>query len=218
MLDGVERNAVPLMRYELTPRSVRARARVVSATGTAAVVAPVWLAIVLASELGLTTRAVTIGLSAAVGLLGVARFFVALRRSRRRLAAFAVVVDGDVLRVVAIDGETRVPAWALRSVAEIDGMFGGLRVNLAGPGLPARFDVPRGGDAFPELRAWLAERVSVERAPRKSRAFRLAVAAAVVLALFFVPFFVADARGSRVAVAVVLLVAWGAMRVVAGRR
>ena len=47
---------------------------------------------------------------------------------------------------------------------------------------------------------------------------RIALVAGVVLALFFVPFVVADARGSRVAVAIVLLVAWGATRLVAARR
>jgi hypothetical protein len=46
---------------------------------------------------------------------------------------------------------------------------------------------------------------------------RFGLATAIVFGLFFVPFVVADARGSRLAVWLVLLVAWGAVRALAAR-
>lgn len=205
------------MRYVLAPREVGARARVVALSGAAVAVAPAWLVIVLVAKLGIAPRGVTTGLAGAVGLLGLARALLEQRRVRRRLGALAVVFEGDDLTLSTERGETHVPAAAIRRVTEIDGAYGGLRLELAGPGLPPRFDVPRGGDAFADLRGWLVDRAPLARTPRRSRAARIALAAAIVLGLFFVPFVVADARGSRLAVALVLLVAWGAMRAAAKR-
>jgi hypothetical protein len=205
------------VRYVLAPRAIAARARIVAASGAAIAVAPAWLVVVLVAQLGLASRAVTLGLAVAIGLLGALRASLEYVRARKRLAALAVVVDGEELVVTTLRAEMRVPAAGIARVVDIDGAYGGLRVELVDGSEPARFDVPRGGDAFGEVRSWLAARVTIERAPRRSRAARIALVAGVVLALFFVPFVVADARGSRVAVAIVLLVAWGAMRFVPAR-
>jgi hypothetical protein len=145
------------------------------------------------------------------------RATLAYARAKRRLAALAIEPDGEELVVRTPRGETRAAVAAIARVIEIDGAYGGLRVELSPGSEPSRFDVPRGGEAFGELRAWLSSRAPIERTPRRGPAARIALVGAVVLALFFVPFVVADARGSRVAVVIVLLVAWGAMRVVAVR-
>ena len=205
------------MRYVLAPRAVGARARVVAASGTVVAVAPAWLVVVLAAQLGLVSRGVAMALAAVIAVLGLLRASLEHARAKSRLAALAIEVEGEELTVCAGADRTRVPLGTITRVTEIDGAYGGLRVELAGPGLPPRFEVPRGGDAFGELRAWLAERAPIARAPRRGRAARLGLAAAVVLGLFFVPFVVADARGSRLAVALVLLVAWGAIRAVTAR-
>jgi len=206
------------MRYALAPRTIAARARMVALSGAAVAVAPAWLVLVLVAQLGLASRVVVVAVAAAVGALGVARAVVGHAHAKRRLAALAVDADGDAeLRVSSIRGVTRVPAAAIARVVEVDGAYGGLRVELVPESVPSRFDVPRGGEAFGELRSWLASRVPIERAARRGLFARVALIAGVVLALFFAPFVVADARGSRVAVAIVLLVAWGAMRAAAAR-
>lgn len=205
------------MRYVLAPPTVRARARVVAASGTAVAVAPAWLMVVLGWELGLVSRGIAIALAGAIAVLGVVRAILVHRRAKAKLGALAIEVEEEALTVHTTEGETRVPPRAITRVTEIEGAYGGLRVEVAGPSLPPRFEVPRGGDAFGELRAWLAARAPVVRAPRLGPAARVGLVVAIVVALFFVPFVVADARGSRLAVALVLVVAWGAMRVLVRR-
>jgi len=205
------------LRYALAPGAVAARARMVALSGAAVAVAPAWLVIALVAQLGLVSRAVVVVVAAAVGILGIARGALEYARARRRLSVFAIDADDAALAVSTVRGDTRVPAGAIERVTEVDGAYGGLRVELRPGAIPSRFDVPRGGESFGELRSWLASRAPVERAARRGLGGRIALVAAVVLALFFVPFVVADARGSRVAVALVLLVAWGAMRAIAAR-
>ncbi len=205
------------MRYVLAPRSVSVRAGVVSASSAAAAVAPAWLVIVLARELGLVARAPAIGLAVAIGLLGLARGLLLRRRAARRLAALAIEIDGEEMTVRTIGEAVRIPASAIARVSDIGGAYGGLRIELAGAGLPARFDVPKGGDTFADLRAWLLAHAPLTQAPRRRRVPRIALAGAVVLTLFFIPFVVADVRGSRVAIALLLLAAWAAMRAIAAR-
>jgi hypothetical protein len=206
-----------MVTYALAPQASGARARVVAASGAAVAVAPAWLVVVLVAELGLASRAVTLGLAVAIGLLGALRAIVDLGRAKKRLGAFALVAEGDELEVTTLRGRTRVPVTGVAKVVEVEGAYGGLRIELLPGSHPSHFDVPRGGDSFAELREWLAARAPIERATRRGPLARAALVAGIVLALFFVPFVVADARGSRVAVALVLLVAWGAMRVVSTR-
>jgi hypothetical protein len=206
------------VRYALAPRVIVTRARVVAASGGAIAVAPAWLVVVLLAQLGLTSRPVALGLAVAVGLVGAARASIEYVRARKRLSTLAIDVEGDEIVVTSARGKTLVPATAIARIVEVEGDYGGLRVELVDGSVPSRFDVPRGGEAFGELRAWLSARAPIERAPRRGMVSRIALVAGVVLALFFVPFVVADARGSRVAVAIVLLVAWGATRLVAARR
>jgi hypothetical protein len=206
------------LTYSLAPRAVVARARVVALTGTAMAVAPAWLVVVLVAQLRLAPLSLSIGIGLAIALLGIARGAVELARAKRRLTELAIEIDGDELVVCTARARTRVPPGSINQVTEIDGTYGGLRVALSAPGLPPRFDIPRGGDSFADLRAWLVARAPLVRPPRRARSTRIAIGAAVVLGLFFVPFVVADARGSRLAVALVLLLAWGGMRAIAAAR
>src|SRR5580658_4129238 len=95
------------MRYLLAPRAVLARARVVAATGTAMAVAPAWLVIVLVAQLGLAPGGVTIGIAAAIGVLGVARGLLEHGRAKRRLAELAIEVEGEELTVCTARDRTR---------------------------------------------------------------------------------------------------------------
>jgi hypothetical protein len=205
------------VRYTLTPRAAVARARALAASETAMVVLPAWLVVVLVAQLGLAARAMTLAVAAAIAALGAVRGALAYARAKRRLAGMAIDDDGDGLTFHGPRTEARVPSSAIARAVEIDGPYGGLRLELASESLPARMDVPRGGESFGDLRARIAAWAPIERAPRRGWPSRLALGAVVVLALFFVPFVVADARGSRVAVAVLLLAAWGATRLLAMR-
>jgi hypothetical protein len=205
------------VRYVLAPRAIAARARVVAASGTAGAVAPAWVVVILAAQLGLVSSRVAIAFAAGIAALGIVRAILVHARAKARLAALAIDVDEEEMTVSNAGAETRLSPRAITRVTEIEGAYGGLRIETAGSGLPPRFEVPRGGEAFAELRGWLAERTPIVRAPRRGPAARFGLVAAIVLGLFFVPFVVADARGSRLAVGLVLLVAWAALRALAAR-
>jgi hypothetical protein len=205
------------LRYVLAPRGVVARARALGVSGAAVAVAPAWLVVVLVAQLGLAPSVVTVGVAAAIGALGVARGIVSYVRAKKRLEALSIDADDEGLTLRGEHGETRIPRAAIVRAVEIEGLYGGLRLELDGEPLPPRVEVPRGGDAFFDLRARVASWRPIARAPRRGRAARLGLVAAVVLALFFVPFVVADVRGSRVAVALVLVVSWGALRAALSR-
>ena len=146
------------VRYALAPRVIVTRARVVAASGGAIAVAPAWLVVVLLAQLGLTSRPVALGLAVAVGLVGAARASIEYVRARKRLSTLAIDVEGDGIVVTSARGKTLVPATAIARIVEIEGDYGGLRVELVDGSVPSRFDVPRGGEAFGELRAWLSVR------------------------------------------------------------
>jgi hypothetical protein len=204
-------------RYALAPRAIALRARMVALSGAAVAVAPAWLVLALVAQLGLASRIVVIAVAIAIGALGVARGLVAYGQAKQRLTSLVIEAGEGELTVTTARGATCIPAAGITRVTEVDGAYGGLRVELTPESTPSRFDVPRGGEAFGDLRAWLSSRTPIERTARRGLPARIALAVGVVLALFFVPFVVADARGSRVAVAIVLLAAWGAMRAVAAR-
>ena len=81
-----------------------------------------------------------------------------------------------------------------------------------------RFDLPRGGAGFGELRARVAARVKLTQAPRRARYARVALGVAIVLAMFFVPFAMDDLVGrSRIAALAIVAAAWIALLVIRRR-
>jgi len=207
-----------VMRYSLAPQAVGARAWALAVWGAVRSAVPAWLVVALVTQLGLAPRAWMTLAACLVALLAVARGFAEHRASRLRLAAFAIDADEDGLTVRTARGETRLARAAIARVTDIAGPLGGLRLDLVGAtDLPSRVDVPHGGDAYGELREHLAAWVPVGRARRRGRVARAAVASAIVAGVFFVPFVLSDARGSRMAVALVLVAAWSAMRLVLAR-
>ena len=107
---------------------------------------------------------------------------------------------------------------------EIPGALGGLRVELADgwdgrEDSPAYVDVPRGGDGFGELRAGLERWRPIDPPKRIATALRVAIGVAVVLVLFFVPFFLDDVFGrSKPAAVLAVVVLWVVARFVLARR
>jgi hypothetical protein len=198
---------------------------------TAAALAPVALVVVLLRKLGYgadprqsTWFAVGLGV---LSVLLIARGFATYRRSRRFLAAFRVAVAEEELVVETPFARMRVPRAAIARVLDLDGALGGLRLELremlpagdAGDAdIPERIDIPRGGERFGELRAQLAAWQPVERAPRRSRAMRLAIGAAIVMGIFFLPFVLEDFVGRSKLVALGLVLGlWLATRLLTRR-
>jgi len=207
------------LHYSLAPRVVVRRARALALAGGMIAVAPAWLVLALAVQLGIASRTAAYAVTAVVGLLGVTRAIVTFARARRRLAALHIDADAEGLTVTGERGPLRVQGHAITRALEVEGRYGGLRLEIAaGPqSVPSRIDVPRGGESFGELRARIAAWSPLARPPRRPAWARALLAVAVVLALFFVPFAVADARGTRVAAAILLLVTWGLIRAARGR-
>jgi hypothetical protein len=152
-----------------------------------------------------------------MALLACARGAAEYGGARKRLEAFAIEAADDVLIVRTARGAIRVPSAAIARVADVYGPLGGLRLFLSAPELPSRVDVPRGGDGFGDLCEQIRTWRPIERARRRNRVARLALAVAVIAGLFFLPFVIDDVRGSKLGVAVVLVAAWIAMRLAIAR-
>ncbi|HEY2512694.1 MAG TPA: hypothetical protein VGI39_17625 [Polyangiaceae bacterium] len=203
--------------YRLAEEAVDRRAFALAVTGAATAVAPAMLVVVLLVQLGLASKSIAGGVAIAILALGVARAVLAYDRARRRLASLAVQADAEALTVRVGRQVTRIPRAAIERIVEVEGAYGGLRVQVAAEGLPRRIEVPAGGESFGALRARIGELARIERARRRGAWGKVVLGGVVVLALFFAPFVVADVRGTRVAAIVVLLAAWGTARATIGR-
>ncbi len=203
--------------YVLAPRAIERRARAIGAWRAAATAAPALLVVVLVAQLGTAPGAWLAGFGAAMVALTVARALAESRAAMRRLAQLTIEADDAGLLVRTAGGEARVEPRAIAGAIEHEGALGGLSLALRGEDLPSRMDVPRGGDGFAELRARIASWAPIERPPRRGKIARLALGVAIVAGVFFAPFVLDDARGSRVAVAALVLAAWGGMRLLVSR-
>jgi hypothetical protein len=223
-VDAAEaRAAVSLpIRYALAEPAVIERGRATALFGAVATMLPPLLVMVLVAQLDLAPRAVVIAIAALVVALGAARGAVGYRLVLRRLRALVIRIDPEALVVDTARASLVVPRRAVAKIIEIDGPLGGLRLELRGgpdlPDLPDRVDLPRGGEHFADLRTELALWSPLTRAPRRRRLTRVGLGALVVLAIFFVPFFVDDVvMRSRVAACAVILGLWLATRAALAR-
>jgi hypothetical protein len=117
------------------------------------------------------------------------------------------VSDEDIHVENVRDGYS-IPRSRVARIVEVDGSLGGLRVeSLPDPrsGVVFEAHVPRGGDGYNDVRARLESLRTLERRGRRGPAVRVGVGAAVVAAIFFVPFLLEDfvARSKLVAAALV---------------
>jgi hypothetical protein len=210
------------IEYSLGADAVKKRARATSAIATAAMFAPVALVVVLLRRLGYGTGPAerpALAIACGVFALVCVRAFVEARRLRRRLERLRVVAGADELRIETEAGTTRVPRAAIARAVEIDGLLGGVRLELRDlDDAPERVDLPRGGEAFGALRARIASWTPVERAPRRGRAARIAIGVVVIAAIFFLPFILEDFFGrSKPAALALVLGLWIALRLLARR-
>lgn len=213
------------MTYALAPEAVRRRALVTAAMTTSASIAPVGVAIVLFVELGAPIGGRALVLAGAAALaLGIARLLLVRRQVAAHLSALQVTQEEDVLVVRTRSGVHRIPRASIERVRDIPGALGGLRVELAdgwdgGEDSPAYVDVPRGGEGWAELRAGLDRWRAIEPPRRMAARVRVAVGVAVVLLLFFAPFFLDDVFGASKPGAIAAVIAvWVVLRLALSRR
>jgi hypothetical protein len=207
------------LRYALSPESARARGRTMALWTAGALAMPPILVIVLIAQMQLAPLRLVAPIAALLAILGAARGVAVYRATARRLRALEVTVGNDGIEVRTLRESLRIARADIARIVEVDGVLGGLRVELSDrDDLPPRIDLPRGGIGFADLRAALALFRPIERTPRRSKVARFALGATVVLAIFFMPFFVDDVVGrSRIAACAMILAIWVAMRAAIAR-
>ncbi len=135
---------------------------------------------------------------------------------RRRLLALVVIVRDDAIAVEAARESLQIQRSRVARVVEIGGILGGLRVESKPDPLSEAvtvLSVPRGGEAFSDVRASLERWRPLERRARQRPVVRLALGAIVVAAISFVPFLLDDFVGrSNVAAAALVLATWIVLR------
>ena len=194
--------------YRLSDRAARTRARASAIVGAASTLAPALLVVVLLEKLGYAPGRAAMMCAALLVMLAIARAFASARRIERHLRAFEITVDDAGIAVTTLPAAQRILRGTIEKMVEIDGMLGGLRVEMP----EERLDIPRGGELFGELRAALEAWRPVERAPRRRRVARAGLIVLFVLAIFFLPFFLDDLVGrSRVGAMVLVGGLWLAM-------
>jgi hypothetical protein len=154
--------------------------------------------------------------AAAIGALVVARTASQYTTARRRLGSLRVTIDDDAIATATSSDALTVPRERIARIVEVHGALGGLRVESEPDprtGVVLIVSVPRGGDRFGDVRAALERWRPIDRRPRLGVGVRVLSGAAVVAAVFFLPFLLDDfvARSKLVAGLIVLL-AWAVAR------
>jgi hypothetical protein len=216
-----QRTAQGVIRYRLDDVQATRRARAAAAVGAVTSLAPVGFALVLLTRLGWQPTAPFWAVAVVLVTLVVVRAAVGYGAARRRLRALVVLVTEDDIRVETARDSYAIERTRAARIVEVGGALGGLRVESApdprGGGVSV-VHVPRGGEAFGELRTCLARWGPIERRGRRGPLVRLAVGAVVVAGIFFVPFLLDDfVARSRIAAAGLVVGMWLVMRVVIGR-
>ena len=208
-----------MIGYQLGAAAAARRARALAAVGAITAAAPVLLLV------GLTRRFAwaPAGSNGTLwALVGAASALVAVRSAvqyttaKRRLGALRIVVDDQSIATQTARQSYAIPRARVARIVEIDGALGGLRIESEpepGTGTVLVANVPRGGEAFAQVRARLEQWRAIERRRRSGPARRLLLGALVVGAIFFLPFVLDDlAARSNLMIGVFVLVAWLAMR------
>jgi hypothetical protein len=210
-----------VIHYRLDDALATRRARAAAAVGAVTSLAPIVFAVVLLTRLGWQPTTPFWAVAVVLVVLVVVRGAVGYRAARRRLRGLVVTVTDDDIRVESARDAYAIERIRAARIVEVEGALGGLRVESVpdphGGGVSV-VHVPRGGEAFGELRACLARWAPIERRGRRGPAVRLAVGAVVVAGIFFVPFLLDDFVGrSRLAAAGLVVGMWLVMRAIMGR-
>lgn len=214
------------MEYRLSDEAIARRARANAVVATLSAMAPAVFTVLALYQMNFVPRmylGLVLGLLTA---LAAARIYAGYIQMGRQLRAFSVVLSDAADAPLVIEtrrGRHELPRPSVARVREIDGVLGGLRVDLAagwdgGSESPEFVDVPRGGERFAELRAAFEEIRPVERPRRRGKLARAALACCVIFGIFFLPFFLDDLFGrSKVLAVGLVLVVWVGLRLVVRR-
>jgi hypothetical protein len=210
-----------IVAYRLGDAAATRRALTTVAVGAVASLAAVIFAVVLLAKLAPQPTSAFWLVAAALALLLVARALIAYGATRSRLRALTVTVSEDQICSKASQDACAIGRAQVRRIVEVDGALGGIRVEShADPdsGVVSIVQIPRGGEAFGDVRDRLERWVPIERRERRGPAVRFGVGAVVVMGIFFVPFLLDDfvARSKLVAAGLVAGM-WVAMRAVLKR-
>ncbi len=205
-----------VIRYELGAAAARRRAAAGSAIGAATALAPVVLGLELVPRLGWSPTGIFWVVAVAIGALVVARTVSHYATARRRLGALRVTVDDDAIATATPSDTLTVPRARVARIVEVHGALGGLRVESQPDprtGVVLIASVPRGGDRFGDVRAALERWRPIQRRPRLGVGVRVLSGAAVVAAVFFLPFLLDDfVARSKVVAALLVVLAWAVAR------
>jgi hypothetical protein len=204
--------------YRLGDAAATRRARAMAAVGALASLAPVAMAAVLLDKLDVpgASGGAFWWVAGALGLLVGVRAAVGYDVASKRLRALVVTLEDERIRMETGRVAATVERAAVARIVEIGGPLGGLRVESRPDkqtGTVAVVRVPRGGEAFGEVRARLEQWRPVERRGRRPAMARVALGVFVVAAIFFLPFVLDDfiAR-SRILAALAVAGMWLAVR------
>jgi hypothetical protein len=210
-----------VIRYRLDDALARRRSGAAAAVGAVTSLAPVVFAVVLLNRLGWQPTAAFWAIAAVLMALVIVRAAIGFGAARRRLRALVVTMTDDDIRVETTRNADAIERTAVARIVEIEGALGGLRVESAPDprgGAVTVVHVPRGGEAFGELRARLERWVPIERRSRRGPAVRVAVGTVVVVGIFFVPFLLDDfVARSKVVAAGLVVGMWLVIRTIMGR-
>ena len=211
-----QRSEPGVVRYQLDAAAAMRRARTLAVVGTISAAAPLLLLVGLTRRFAWTEPGIFWVLGGAVAVLVTVRAAVQYSTAKRRLGALRIVVDDQGIATRTARQSYSIARARVARIVEIDGALGGLRVESepeGGNGTVLVVSVPRGGDAFAEVRARLEQWHAIERRRRSGPARRVLLGALVVGAIFFLPFVLDDlAPRSNLMIGVFVLVAWLAMR------
>jgi hypothetical protein len=205
-----------VIRYRLGAPAAKRRAAAASAIGAATAVAPVVLGFELLPRLGWSPTGMFWLVAAAIGALIVVRTVSQYTTARRRLSALEVTLDDEGIATATPSDALTVARSRVARIVEVQGALGGLRVESEPDprtGVVLVASVPRGGEHFGDVRAALERWRPIERRPRLGIGVRVLSGAAVVAAVFFLPFLLDDFVGrSRAVAGVLVLLAWAVAR------
>jgi hypothetical protein len=205
-----------VIRYRLGAPAAKRRAAAASAIGAATAVAPVVLGFELLPRLGWSPTGMFWLVAAAIGALIVVRTVSQYTTARRRLSALEVTLDDEGIATATPSDALTVARSRVARIVEVQGALGGLRVESEPDprtGVVLVASVPRGGEHFGDVRAALERWRPIERRPRLGIGVRVLAGAAVVAAVFFLPFLLDDFVGrSRAVAGVLVLLAWAVAR------
>ncbi|HXN32834.1 MAG TPA: hypothetical protein VN894_13275, partial [Polyangiaceae bacterium] len=193
-----QRAAQGVIRYQLGDASAARRARAAAAVSALTSLAPLVLAVVLLSKLGWRPTGPVWVVAGALVVLIIVRAVASYGAARQRLWALVVTMGEDAIRVESAREALQIDRARIARVVEVAGPLGGLRVESEPDpisGAVSVLRVPRGGEAFSEVRASLERWRPLERRGRHRPGVRFAVGAVVVAAIFFVPFLLDDFVG-----------------------